>query len=133
MSSAKLAEAVTSPNPHKVFCLSSPEGAAFLTSSLPVTDPLPVLKPPANVTSPRGARAVLVCQVEGSTRYNMTWRRDGQRLGTAGTGRAQVLRNSSLEIDPVGPQDVGEYQCVASNTQGQSRASVWLLVPGEGY
>ncbi|XP_072563615.1 hemicentin-1 [Paramormyrops kingsleyae] len=104
-------------------------GRGRAETQLVVKDPLPVLKPPANVTSPRGARAVLVCQVEGATRYNMTWRRDGQRLGAAGTGRARVLRNSSLEIDPVGPQDVGEYQCVASNTQGQSRASVWLLVP----
>ncbi|XP_035291447.1 hemicentin-1 [Anguilla anguilla] len=97
-------------------------------TQLTVRDPHPVLKPPLNVTSAPGGVAVLTCLVEGSTRHNLTWRRDGR--GLAGhTGRVRVLRNTSLEISGVRPQDSGEYQCVASNTQGESGAIVWLLVP----
>lgn len=82
------------------------------------------------MTAPPGGVAVLSCQAGGSVRYNLTWQREGEEVG-GWTGRVRILSNSSLEIDPVTPQDAGQYHCVASNDQGESRAAVWLLVPGK--
>ncbi|KAK1155520.1 hemicentin-1-like [Acipenser oxyrinchus oxyrinchus] len=95
---------------------------------LSVSEPPPSLELPRNVTAPPGGVAVLSCQAGGSVRYNLTWQRGGEEVG-GWTGRVRILSNSSLEIDPVTPQDAGQYHCVASNDQGESRAAVWLLVP----
>ncbi|XP_036382492.1 hemicentin-1 [Megalops cyprinoides] len=106
----------------------SSAGLGRAQTQLTVREPPPALRPPQNVTSPPGGVAVLTCQVEGSMRHNLTWRREGRGLA-ARAGRVRVLRNSSLEIDGVRPQDAGEYQCVASNSEGETRATVWLQVP----
>ncbi|KAJ8413768.1 hypothetical protein AAFF_G00063660 [Aldrovandia affinis] len=106
----------------------SSAGQGQAHTQLTVREPPLVLKPPVNVTSPPGGVAVLTCLVEGSFRYNLTWWRDGRAL-VGRVGRVRVLRNTSLEISGVRPQDSGEFQCVTSNTQGESRAAVWLLVP----
>uniref|UniRef100_A0A3Q3GE37 Hemicentin 2 n=1 Tax=Labrus bergylta TaxID=56723 RepID=A0A3Q3GE37_9LABR len=90
--------------------------------------PPPVLKPAVNVTSSAGGVAVLSCQVEGSMRYNLTWYRAG-RIIRARAGRVKLLADSSLQISPVRTQDDGQYRCVATNTDGESRIAVWLLVP----
>lgn len=42
----------------------------------------------------------------------------------------KVLSGSSLQISGVRTQDAGEYHCVATNTHGDSRIIVWLVVPG---
>uniref|UniRef100_A0A8C7CLW0 Ig-like domain-containing protein n=1 Tax=Oncorhynchus kisutch TaxID=8019 RepID=A0A8C7CLW0_ONCKI len=92
------------------------------------TEPPPVLKAPVNVSSTVGAVAVLACQVEGSMRHNLTWQRAGLNILTR-SGRVRVLPNSFLEISGLRPQDAGQYQCVATNAHGDSRVTVWLLVP----
>lgn len=81
------------------------------------------------MTSSVGAVATLSCQVEGSVRHNLTWHRAGRPIW-ARAGRVGLLADSSLQISGVRSQDAGEYQCVATNGQGESRRSVWLLVPG---
>lgn len=93
------------------------------------TEPPPVLKPAVNVTSTVGGVAVLFCQVEGSMRHNLTWYRAGHTI-LARSGRVKLLSDSSLQISGVRTQDAGEYQCVATNTHGDNRITVWLLVPG---
>uniref|UniRef100_A0A665WWJ3 Hemicentin 2 n=1 Tax=Echeneis naucrates TaxID=173247 RepID=A0A665WWJ3_ECHNA len=90
--------------------------------------PPPVLKPAVNVTSAVGGVAVLPCQVEGSMRHNLTWHRAGRTI-RARTGRIRLLSDSSLQISGVQTQDAGEYHCVATNSHGDSRITVWLLVP----
>uniref|UniRef100_A0A674A6B1 Ig-like domain-containing protein n=1 Tax=Salmo trutta TaxID=8032 RepID=A0A674A6B1_SALTR len=92
------------------------------------TEPTPVLKAPLNVSSTVGAVAVMACQVEGSMRHNLTWQRAGLTI-LAHSGRVRVLPNSFLEINEVQPQDAGQYQCVATNANGDNRVTVWLLVP----
>ncbi|KAK6480953.1 hemicentin-1-like [Huso huso] len=103
-------------------------GVGRAQTYLSVSEPPPALELPRNVTAPPGGVAVLSCQAGGSVRYNLTWQRGGEEVG-GWTGRVRILSNSSLEIDPVTPQDAGQYHCVASNDQGESRAAVWLLVP----
>ena len=76
-----------------------------------------------------GGVAVLSCQVEGSMRHNLTWHRAGRTI-RAREGRVRLLPDSSLQISGVQAQDGGQYHCVASNTHGDSRITVWLLIPG---
>lgn len=107
--------------------------ACFLTpDSCPLScasEPPPVLKAPVNVTSSVGGVAVLSCQVEGSMRHNLTWHRAGRPV-RARAGRLRLLSDSSLQISGVRAQDAGPYHCVATNTHGDTRIVVWLLVPG---
>uniref|UniRef100_A0A8C8HMI3 Hemicentin-2 n=1 Tax=Oncorhynchus tshawytscha TaxID=74940 RepID=A0A8C8HMI3_ONCTS len=106
----------------------SSAGLGRALTQLTVREPPPVLKAPVNVSSTVGAVAVLACQVEGSMRHNLTWQRAGLNILTR-SGRVRVLPNSFLEISGLRPQDAGQYQCVATNAHGDSRVTVWLLVP----
>ncbi|XP_064793489.1 hemicentin-1-like [Oncorhynchus masou masou] len=106
----------------------SSAGLGRALTQLTVREPPPVLKAPLNVSSTVGAVAVMACQVEGSMRHNLTWQRAGLTI-LAHSGRVRVLPNSFLEINEVQPQDAGQYQCVATNANGDSRVTVWLLVP----
>ncbi|XP_014015728.2 hemicentin-1 [Salmo salar] len=106
----------------------SSAGLGRALTQLTVREPTPVLKAPLNVSSTVGAVAVMACQVEGSMRHNLTWQRAGLTI-LAHSGRVRVLPNSFLEINEVQPQDAGQYQCVATNANGDNRVTVWLLVP----
>ena len=93
-------------------------------------DPPPQVVPVPNVTVSSGETAVLSCRVLGEAPYNLTWVRDWRVL-SASTGRVTQLANLSLEVRDITPSDGGRYQCMASNSNGVTRASVWLLVQGE--
>lgn len=93
-------------------------------------DPPPQLVPGPNVTVSPGETAILSCQVLGETPYNLTWVRDWRAL-PATPGRISQLHDLSLEVRSIIPSDGGQYQCVASNLNGVTRASTWLLVRGE--
>ncbi|KAM9391508.1 hemicentin-1 [Pholidichthys leucotaenia] len=106
----------------------SSAGQGWAVTQFTVREPAPVLKAAVNVTSSVGGVAVLSCEVEGSMRHNLTWHRTGRTI-RARAGRVKQLPNSSLQISPVRTHDAGEYHCVATNTYGESRITVWLLVP----
>ncbi|XP_055017752.1 hemicentin-1 [Boleophthalmus pectinirostris] len=106
----------------------SSAGQARGLTQLTVREPPPILKPAVNVTSAVGGVAVLSCRVEGSMRHNLTWLRAGRAI-SAHTGRVKVLPDHSLHISGVQPHDAGVYQCVASNSNGNTKITVWLLVP----
>ncbi|XP_053415690.1 hemicentin-2 [Nycticebus coucang] len=102
-------------------------GTGRAKAQVVVTDPPPQLIPATNVTVSPGETAVLSCRVLGEAAYNLTWVRDWRVL-PASMGRVTQLADLSLEVSAVIPSDGGQYQCLASNTNGISRASVWLLV-----
>ncbi|KAM6184061.1 hemicentin-2 [Erethizon dorsatum] len=105
----------------------SSAGTGRARAQIVITDPPPQLVPAPNVTVSPGETAVLSCQVLGDTPYNLTWVRDWRVL-PASTGRVTQLANLSLEVSGVVPSDSGRYQCMASNANGATRASTWLLV-----
>ncbi|EHH57041.1 hypothetical protein EGM_06600, partial [Macaca fascicularis] len=102
-------------------------GIGRAKAQIVVTDPPPQLVPASNVTVSPGETAVLSCQVLGEAPYNLTWVRDWRVL-PASTGRVAQLADLSLEVRGIIPTDGGRYQCMASNANGVTRASVWLLV-----
>ncbi|XP_028353185.1 hemicentin-2 [Physeter macrocephalus] len=90
-------------------------------------NPPPQVVPVPNVTVSSGETAILSCRVLGEAPYNLTWVRDWRVL-SASMGRVTQLANLSLEVRDIIPTDGGRYQCMASNSNGVTRASVWLLV-----
>uniref|UniRef100_A0A2K5KA06 Hemicentin-2 n=1 Tax=Colobus angolensis palliatus TaxID=336983 RepID=A0A2K5KA06_COLAP len=102
-------------------------GIGRAKAQIVVTDPPPQLVPAPNVTVSPGETAILSCQVLGEAPYNLTWVRDWRVL-PASTGRVAQLADQSLEVSGIIPTDGGRYQCMASNANGVTRASVWLLV-----
>ncbi|XP_035116313.2 hemicentin-2 isoform X6 [Callithrix jacchus] len=102
-------------------------GTGQAKAQIVITDPPPQLVPASNVTVSPGETAILSCQVLGKAPYNLTWVRDWRVL-PASTGRVTQLADLSLEVSSIVPTDGGRYQCVASNANGVTRASVWLLV-----
>ncbi|XP_076126836.1 hemicentin-1 [Alosa pseudoharengus] len=106
----------------------SSAGTGRAITQLTVTEPPPVLRPAVNVSASVGGVALLRCQVDGSMRHNLTWLRSGHVLAQR-SGRVRQRPDGSLEIGAVTTQDAGQYQCVATNSHGDSRINVWLLVP----
>ncbi|XP_036769471.2 hemicentin-2 isoform X1 [Manis pentadactyla] len=102
-------------------------GAGRAKAQIVVTDPPPQLVPAANVTVSPGETAVLSCRVLSEVPYNLTWIRDWRVLSSS-TGRVTQLADLSLEVSGIIPSDSGRYQCMASNANGVTRTSVWLLV-----
>ncbi|CAK6433530.1 unnamed protein product [Pipistrellus nathusii] len=105
----------------------SSAGTGRAQAQVVVTDPPPQLVPAPNVTVSPGETAVLSCRVLGDAPYNLTWVRDWRVLPAA-PGRVRQLDDLSLEVSATVPSDGGRYQCIASNANGVSRASAWLLV-----
>ncbi|KFO31930.1 Hemicentin-2 [Fukomys damarensis] len=105
----------------------SKSGSGRARAQIVITDPPPQLVPAPNVTVSLGETAILSCRVLGDVPYNLTWVRDWRAL-PASAGRVTQLANWSLEVRGVVPSDSGRYQCVASNANGATRASTWLLV-----
>ncbi|XP_052503745.1 LOW QUALITY PROTEIN: hemicentin-2 [Budorcas taxicolor] len=102
-------------------------GTGRARTRIVVTDPPPQLVPVPNVTVSPGETAILSCLVLSEAPYNLTWVRDWRVL-SASMGRVTQLADLSLEIKNTTPSDGGRYQCMASNSNGVTRASVWLLV-----
>ncbi|XP_039085354.1 hemicentin-2 [Hyaena hyaena] len=102
-------------------------GTGRAKAQIVVTDPPPQLVSAPNVTVSPGETAILSCWVLSEVPYNLTWIRDWRVLA-APTGRVTQLANLSLEVSGIIPSDGGRYQCMASNANGVTRASVWLLV-----
>ncbi|XP_027279680.1 hemicentin-2 isoform X2 [Cricetulus griseus] len=103
-------------------------GKGQANAKIVITDPPPQLAPGPNVTVSPGETAILSCQVLGDdVPYNLTWVRDWRAL-PATAGRVTQLHDLSLEVSNVTTGDGGQYQCVASNVNGVTRASTWLLV-----
>uniref|UniRef100_A0A7N5KTI0 Hemicentin 2 n=1 Tax=Ailuropoda melanoleuca TaxID=9646 RepID=A0A7N5KTI0_AILME len=102
-------------------------GTGRAKAQIVVTDPPPQLVPAPNITVSLGETAVLSCQVLSDVPYNLTWIRDWRVL-SASTGRVTQLADLSLEVSDIIPSDGGRYQCMASNANGVTRASMWLLV-----
>uniref|UniRef100_A0AAZ3SJS1 Hemicentin 1 n=1 Tax=Oncorhynchus tshawytscha TaxID=74940 RepID=A0AAZ3SJS1_ONCTS len=89
-------------------------------------DPPPAITVGGNVTATPGSSAVLTCHVASTVQFNLTWHRGGvdARLDP----RRRPLANLSLDINSIGPDDAGWYECVATNEGGVSIERIYLIV-----
>lgn len=93
-------------------------------------EPPPVIQVPNNVTAVLREGAILTCLVVSTMRYNLTWQRNGRDVRLQEPLRMRVMSNLSLEVKAIQFTDAGKYNCVASNKDGSTTASVFLTVQG---
>ncbi len=88
---------------------------------------------PEDTTALAGTTAILKCSARGDPPPTLSWWRNGELVNVSGDPRVQVHENGSLTIENVMMEDVGVYQCVAENSQGQEESDgAMLTVDGEG-
>ncbi|KAL8608110.1 hypothetical protein ACOMHN_016565 [Nucella lapillus] len=126
-------------------------GSLTARTHLDISDPPPVIVPPANVSVLPGETAVLTCVVFSTVQHNMTWHRHGHRPRQRGGYRSSRRRgdiqleptieryrlrdprmhsfnNGSLVIRNVQPDDEGEYECEARNEGGKASEKMNLRI-----
>ncbi|XP_015146078.2 hemicentin-1 isoform X21 [Gallus gallus] len=106
----------------------STAGTGHAQTFLDVSEPPPVIQVPNNVTAVLREGAILTCLVVSTMRYNLTWQRNGRDVRLQEPLRMRVMSNLSLEVKAVQFTDAGKYNCVASNKDGSTTASVFLTV-----
>ncbi|XP_036834633.1 hemicentin-1 isoform X2 [Oncorhynchus mykiss] len=101
-------------------------GTGHARTFLDVSEPPPAITVGGNVTATPGSSAVLTCHVTSTVQFNLTWHRGGvdARLDP----RRRPLANLSLDINSIGPDDAGWYECVATNEGGVSIERIYLIV-----
>ncbi|XP_061768377.1 protein sidekick-1-like [Nerophis ophidion] len=85
---------------------------------------------PADKTVTEGNIALFTCQTSGAPKPAITWRKGSQVLasGSVQVPRFTLLQSGSLQIQPIGFQDSGEYSCIASNSERTINATATLTV-----
>jgi hypothetical protein len=79
-----------------------------------------ITKQPASIVVPRGATASFCVQAGGSKPLNYQWQFNSNNIPAA--------NSSCYTITNVQPSDAGAYQCIVSNTHGNTSSSSALLL-----
>uniref|UniRef100_A0A3P9M5Z2 Hemicentin 1 n=1 Tax=Oryzias latipes TaxID=8090 RepID=A0A3P9M5Z2_ORYLA len=88
--------------------------------------PPPAITVEGNMTASPGARVLLTCHVVSTVRFNFTWLWGGREARL--DPRMNMLRNLSLQVFPVTPEDSGWYSCIATNEGGATAERMFLTV-----
>lgn len=120
-------------------------GFATVTSSATVT----VFEKPVFLTNLKsetfgefGGTVTLECNVQGIPLPGITWYKDAKKIASVGAiaddpdnfdvddggGRYRVEVDRSLIINELKMEDMGVYQCIASNDAGESSIYTWLKI-----
>ncbi|XP_050344863.1 protein sidekick isoform X1 [Nymphalis io] len=120
-------------------------GFATVTASASVT----VFEKPVMLSSIKsetfgefGSTIVLECNVNGIPMPGITWYKDARKIASVGAdaeesdnadvddggGRYRVEVDRSLVISNLKMEDMGIYQCIASNDAGESSIYTWLKI-----
>ncbi len=78
-----------------------------------------------------GKKITLLCSIqEGSGPLRFEWFKDGLPLRSFGANYQirSVEDNSLLIIDPLAPNDAGNYDCTVSNSAGQSSHQMTMII-----
>lgn len=92
-----------------------------------------------------GRTIVLECNVQGIPLPGITWYKDARKIASVGAdagesdnadvddggGRYRVEVDRSLVINNLKMEDMGIYQCIASNEAGESSIYTWLKIKSE--
>lgn len=87
------------------------------------------------VEKDEGIQMELVCIVHGSPPPHVTWTREGHQIprGSERVRATKIGRKHLLTIDRLTAEaDAGTYQCVATNSKGQSSTSFQVLDSSSG-
>ncbi|XP_054980117.1 LOW QUALITY PROTEIN: hemicentin-2 [Sorex araneus] len=104
----------------------NPAGAAHKHVVLSVQAPPVVRPPPSEVLAVAAAEVVLPCEAAGVPRPHVSWQKEGLHV-PLGAG-VQVLPRGQLRILHAGPEDAGNYLCVAQSSAGSALGRTRLVV-----
>lgn len=74
-----------------------------------------------------GSPITLPCEAVGIPAPTMTWYRNAELLDTS-SGYYSIQEDGSLLIKKVRIEDMGMFQCLASNEAGEDSVYTWLKV-----
>lgn len=66
------------------------------------------------------------CKPEAAPRPNITWRFNGDRIGSG--GKRVIYPSGNLFLKSLTPAETGQYECLASNKHGSDRSKTTLIV-----
>ncbi|XP_048468090.1 leucine-rich repeats and immunoglobulin-like domains protein 2 isoform X2 [Rhincodon typus] len=102
-------------------------GGISANATLTVLETPSFVRPLEDRTVARGETAVLQCIAGGSPTPRLNWTKDDGPL-TVTERHFFAAANQLLIIVDAGPEDVGKYTCVMSNTLGTERGHIYLNV-----
>uniref|UniRef100_A0A3B4H903 Ig-like domain-containing protein n=1 Tax=Pundamilia nyererei TaxID=303518 RepID=A0A3B4H903_9CICH len=77
-----------------------------------------------------GGSVVFECQIGGSPKPHIIWKKSGSLVDTERVRSSQSGGFLSLVIQGVGVADQGTYRCTATNEHGHNSSSAQLTVEG---
>ena len=91
-----------------------------------------VYRPPRDTETPSGSTVSFDCFVSGEPRPRVRWQRGGEPVLLTTSDKHAVTHDGSvLVIRDVTVSDSGDYECVADNMAGTTRAVARLTVWGQ--
>uniref|UniRef100_UPI00398ECE84 leucine-rich repeats and immunoglobulin-like domains protein 2 isoform X2 n=1 Tax=Pristiophorus japonicus TaxID=55135 RepID=UPI00398ECE84 len=102
-------------------------GVISANATLTILETPSFVRPLEDRTVARGETAVLQCIAGGSPTPRLNWTKDDGPL-TVTERHFFAAANQLLIIVDAGPEDVGKYTCVMSNTLGTERGHIYLSV-----
>ncbi|XP_072336277.1 leucine-rich repeats and immunoglobulin-like domains protein 2 isoform X2 [Scyliorhinus torazame] len=102
-------------------------GGISANATLTVLETPSFVRPLKDRTVARGETAVLQCIAGGSPTPRLNWTKDDGPL-TVTERHFFAAANQLLIIVDAGPDDIGKYTCVMSNTLGTERGHIYLRV-----
>ena len=93
-----------------------------------------VYRPPRDAETPAGSTVSFNCFVAGEPRPTVRWQRGGEPVTLTTSDKHAVTHDGSvLVIRDVTVDDSGDYECVAENMAGTTRAVARLSVWGQFF
>ncbi|KAH9500753.1 Hemicentin-1, partial [Bulinus truncatus] len=102
-------------------------GEDRLHFSVSILVPPEIEEGPTEVAENVNSRSVLQCETSGQPAPLITWSKNGQPFPATGL-RHRMLPSGSLEFMIVRLEDIGTYQCTASNAAGNTTRVIQLQV-----
>ena len=68
----------------------------------------------------------ILCNPEAAPRPNITWYRNGNRLGSG--GKITIFKNGNIFMKGLNSEEQGQYECVATNKYGSDRSKTFLVI-----
>ena len=84
----------------------------------------------SSVSSPAKIALTIVCQAKGTPKPTITWSRGGVKI-EGSSNNIKIKSGGRLRIKVLTSDDIGRYECTATNTYGYDTATTNVQIAGE--
>ena len=89
-----------------------------------LTDQPEFTRHPQNVTKNEGEDVTLYCNATGVPKPSITWQKDNLTINPSADFRISISQDGTqLNITNLNRTDIGEYKCVANNSEGSNTST----------